>query len=250
MRTSFAIAALLPAALTLASGCGCSWEGRGDTMYRNTTGDSVMLCANGGFSATVKNADLEGVFEWSDAIRGENPETGARMFSMVTDANGATTSPELGTGWSVATLDQVELDHAHIMCSDLETRAWWSTANTTAFLPKAAAFKTVASGFASVEACHQAQASGEYPEAALCEDELLACPSGTVKLNRGQTIEVGSYDAQFGKLSIHPDATSFMGAFEGVFSASGTLISHTAGGANVTWRQVTVAEMSNGTSCM
>ena len=250
MRTSLAIAALLPAALTLASGCGCSWEGRGDTMYRSTAGDSVMLCANGGFSATVKNADLEGVFEWSDQIRAENPETGARMFSMVTDANGATTSPELGTGWSVATLDQVELDHAHVMCSDLETRAWWSTANTTAFLPKAAAFKTVASGFASVAACREAQVAGAYPEAALCEDELLACPSGTVTLNRGQARTVGSYDAQFGKLSVRPDATSLTSAFEGVFSSSGTLISHTAGAGNVTWRQVPVAEMSNGTSCM
>jgi hypothetical protein len=250
MRTSFAVAALLPAALTLASGCGCGWEGRGDTMYRSTAGDSVMLCANGGFSATVKTGDIEGVFEWSDEIRGENPETGARVFSMVTDANGATTSPELGTGWAVATLDQVELDHAHVLCSDLETRAWWGTANTSAFLPKAAAFKTVAAGFASVEACQEAQAGGEYPEAALCEDELLACPSGAVKLNRGQTLAVGSYDAQFGKLSVRPDATSFMGAFEGVFSSSGTLISHAAGEGSVTWRQVPVTEMSNGTSCM
>src|SRR4051812_5574045 len=119
MRTSLAIAAvLLPAALTLASGCGCSWGGRGDTMYRSATGDSVMLCANGGFSATVKNADLEGVFEWNDEIRGANPETGARVFSMATDATGATTSPEFGAGWTIATLDQVELDHAHVMCSD------------------------------------------------------------------------------------------------------------------------------------
>jgi hypothetical protein len=243
--------ALLPAALTLASGCGCSaWEGRGDTLYRSAAGDSVMLCANGGFSATVKTANLEGVFEWNDEIRAEDPETGARVFSMAADATGAMTSPELGAGWTVATLDQVELDHAHVMCSDLETRAWWGTANMTAFLPKAAAFKTLAAGFASVDACHEAQAGGEYPAAALCEDELLVCPSGAAKLDRGQTLAVGSYDAQFGKLSIRPDPTSFMDAFEGVFSTSGTLTSHTAGGSNVIWHQVPVAEMSNGTSCM
>jgi hypothetical protein len=249
MRTLLLAAAMLPA-LTIATGCGCGWEGRGDTMYRNPSGDSVMLCANGGFAATVATADLEGVYESHDQILAANPETGARVFSMATDASGATSSPELGSGWTVAVLDQVELDHAHVMCADLETRAWWSTANTTAFLPKAAAFKTVAAGFASIDACHEAQAAGEYPEAALCEDELLACPSGIVKLNRGQSLAVGTYNAQFGALSVRPDATSFMDAFEAVFSSSGSLTSHTAGGSNLVWHQVPVAEMSNGTSCM
>jgi hypothetical protein len=76
------------------------------------------------------------------------------------------------------------------------------------------------------------------------------CTDGRVKLNQGQSLAIGSYDAQFGTLNVRPDATSFMGAFEGVFSASGTLTSHTAGGPNVVWHQVSVAEMSNGTSCM
>lgn len=253
MRTLLAAFALVPAALTMLQGClfGCgAWEGRGDTLYRNDAGDSVMLCANGGYSATVKTTSTEGVFEWTDEVRATNPETGARTFSFAPDATGATSSPELGGGWTIATLDKVELDHAHVMCSDIETRAWWPTATSSAFLPKATAFKKVAAGFATVDACFAAQSAGEYPEGALCEDELLACPDGRVKLNQGQSLAVGSYDAQFGTLNVRPDATSFMGAFVGVFSASGTLVSHTAGGSNVTWHQVPVAEMSNGTSCM
>ncbi len=253
MRTFLAVAALIPAALTLLPGCpfGCGgFEGRGDTMYRSTTGDSVMLCANGGYSATIKNAESEGVYEWSDEVRASNPETGARTFSLVTDASGATSSPELGAGWTVATLDKVELDHAHVMCADIETRAWWTTANSTSFLPKPAAFKKVAAGFETVDACYEAQAAGDYPEAALCEDELLACSDGRVKLNQGQSLAVGTYSAQFGALSVRPDATSFLGAFDGVFSSSGTLTSKTAGGSTSIWHQVPVAEMSNGTSCM
>lgn len=243
--------ALVPAALSLVSGCifGCgAWEGRGDTLYRSERGDSVMLCANGGYAATIGGTSSEGVFEWSDQVRAENPETGARTFSLVTDASGATTSPELGAGWSVAVLDKVELDHAHVMCADLETRSWFGA--TSAYLPKPTAFKKVAAGFATVDACYEAQASGEYPEGALCEDELLACPDGRVKLNQGQSLAIGSYDAAFGALSVRPNPTSFVGAFEGVFSQTGTLTSHTAGGPTETWRQVPAAEMSNGTSCM
>jgi len=257
MRTLLAVAALVPA-LTLLPGCpfGCAaWEGRGDTLYRSEAGDSVMLCANGGYSATIGNANTEGVFEWTDQVRATNPGTGARTFSFVTDATtGATSSPELGAGWTVATLDKVELDHAHVMCADIETRAWWTTATSSAYLPKAAAFKKVAAGFASADACYEAQAAGDYPEAALCEDELLACPDGRIKLNQGQSLTTGSYDAQFGTLNVRPDATSFMGAFEGVFvakpGANGTLTAHTAGGQTETWHQVSVDEMSNGTSCM
>lgn len=251
MRAFLAAFALVPAAISLLPGCifGCgAWEGRGDTLYRSAGGDSVMLCANGGYAATIGSTSTEGVFEWSDQVRASNPETGARAFSFVTDANGATTSPELGAGWTIATLDKVELDHAHVMCADLETRAWFGA--TSSYLPKATAFKKVAAGFSTVDACYAAQADGEYPEAALCEDELLACPDGRVKLNQGQSLAVGTYDAAFGTLSVRPEATSFLGAFEAVFAQSGTLASHTAGGPTETWRQVPVAEMSNGTSCM
>lgn len=242
--------ALVPA-LTLLPGCpfGCgAWEGRGDTLYRNQTGDSVMLCANSGYAATIGSTSTEGMYEWTDQIRASNPETGARTFSFVTDAAGGATSLELGAGWTIATLDQVELDHAHVMCSDLETRAWFGA--TSAYLPKPTAFKKVASGFANVDECAAAQADGQYPEAALCEDELLACPDGRVKLNEGQSLLVGTYDAQFGSLSVRTSATSFLDAFEAEFAQTGTLTSHAPGGPTETWRQVPVTEMSNGVSCM
>lgn len=252
MRTLLAVAVLVPA-LTLLPGCplGCGgWEGQGDTLYRNDNGGSIMLCANGGFTATLPTGIVEGVFDRTDGVRAENPETGARVFSMTTDLEGNTSSPELGVGWIPATLDQVELDHAHVQCADLETRAWWPTAHATAWLPKATAFKKPAVGFASADACFEAQARGEYPEAALCEDELLACPDGSVKLSAGQTFDTGTYDAQYGTLSVRP---YFTGAFEGVFSAAGSLATHATDNPRSplqVWRQVPVAEMSNGAACL
>jgi hypothetical protein len=252
MRTLLAALALVPAALTLLPGCplGCGgWEGRGDTLMRSESGDSVMLCANGGFSAMLSTGEVEGVFDWTDEVRASSPATGARAFSMKTDANGQTSSPELGAGWTEAVLDRVELDHAHVQCADLETRPWWGTVHTTAWLPKAAAFKKPATGFDTADACFEAQARGEYPEAALCEDELLACPDGSVKINAGQSFDVGTYDAQYGTLHVRP---SFASSFDGVFSASGTLSAHpTYDLANLTvWHQVAVSEMSNGAACL
>jgi hypothetical protein len=248
MRTLLALAALASTS-SLLPGCipfGCgAYEGRGDTMFRSDKGESVMLCENGGFAATLDKGVVEGVFEWTDAVRASSPDTGARVFTMTTDANGATSSPELGAGWTQATLDKVELDHAHVQCADLETRAWWPTVNATPYLPKAAAFKKVAAGFANVDACYQAQAAGEYPESALCEDELLACPNGRVTLNQGQSVSSGNYSAQFGKLTINPAAGSFFSSFEGVYAAGGTL---TVTPAQV-WHQVAVTEMSNGATC-
>lgn len=253
MRTLLAVAALVPAALTLLPGCplGCGgWEGRGDTMFRSEGGEAVMLCANGGFAATLSTGNVEGVFEWSDEITASNPDTGARVFSMKTDVNGATSSPELGAGWTQATLDQVELDHAHVQCADLETRAWWGTTGTLAGLPKATAWKKPAAGFATADACFEAQARGEYPEAALCEDELLACPDGRMKLSEGQTFDTGTYSTHFGTLYLRP---SFSFAFDGVFSSDGSLAARPAGDTSSTaqmWRQVPVAEMSNGATCL
>ncbi len=251
MRTLLAAVALVPA-LTLLPGCpfGCgSWEGRGDTVMRSESGDSVMLCENGGFSAMLSTGEVEGVFEWTDEVRASNPETGARAFSMKTGTDGQLSSPELGAGWSEVTLDKVELDHAHVQCADLETRAWWGTVHATAWLPKAAAFKKPAAGFTSADACFEAQARGEYPEAALCEDELLACPDGSVKINAGQSFDVGTYDAQYGTLHVRP---SFSTSFDGVYSASGTLATHpTYETTTLTmWRQVPVSEMSNGAACL
>jgi hypothetical protein len=247
MRTLLATLALIPASLTLLPGCplGCgAYDGDGDTVYRSANGESVMLCSNGGVSAMLSTGIVEGRYEYSDEIHTSNPETGARLFSFTTSPDGTATSPELGAGWSLATLDQVELDHAHIQCSDLETRAWWGTVGQTAFLPKATAFKKTASGFPTADACYEAQAAGDYPESALCEDELLACPDGRAILNQGQSISTGAYSAQFGALTVQPVGSSFFTSFSGIFSAKGTLTT-----VDAVWRQVPVSEMSNGAAC-
>ena len=254
MKLLAAVALVIPAALTVLPGCPLQcgdWQGAGDTMYRNDRGESLMLCQNGGYAATLNTGMVEGVFEYTDMIRGANPETGARTFTMATSPDGTATSAELAGTWTVATLDQVELDHAHIQCLDLETRAWWGTVGTTAFLPKAAAFKKPATGFETAEACWQAQAAGEYPEAARCEDELLACPDGRVLVTQGQSFSTGDYTAAFGALVVSPRTGGFA-SFEGVYSAAGTLTTrdvYGSGTTTTTWRQVPVSELSNGTGC-
>lgn len=253
-----AVAALIPASLTLLPGCplGCGgWEGRGDTMLRSDRGDAVMLCANGGFSLTKANGEpVEGVFEWTDSVHASSPDTGARVFSMTSDPGSTTmASPELPGTWTQATLDKVELDHAHVLCTDLESRAWWSTATVQQWLPEAVAFKKPAAGFANAEACYAAQASGDYPEEALCEDELLVCPDGRVTMNQGQSTGGGSYGTMYGELSVNSTPGSIFSWFVGVFSANGTLTTHDgydSSGTNLAvWHQVPVSEMSNGAAC-
>ena len=58
MKLLAAALILLPASLTLLPGCplACGgWEGKGDTMYRSDKGESVFLCTNGGYSATLNS---------------------------------------------------------------------------------------------------------------------------------------------------------------------------------------------------
>lgn len=255
MKLLAALAILIPASLTVLPGCplACgSWEGRGDTMYRSDKGEAVMLCSNGGYALTQTSGVTEGVFEYTDAIRASNPETGARTFTFTTNADGTAISDELPGTWTLATLDKVELDHAHVQCADLETRAWWGTVGQSSFLPKATAFKKVAAGFETADACFEAQAKGEYPESALCEDELLACPDGRALVSQGQAFGTGYYTAAFGTLTVTPTGTSIFASFEGLYSAKGTLTTHDVYGAGTTtstWRQVPVSELSNGAAC-
>ncbi len=254
MKLLAALAILIPASLTVLPGCPLQcgdWEGRGDTMYRSDKGDAVMLCTNGGYALTQASGVTEGVFEYTDTIRGSNPETGARTFSFTTSPDGTATSTELPGTWTLATLDKVELDHAHVQCADLETRAWWGTQFATSYLPKATAFKKPATGFSSAEACFEAQANGEYPEGALCEDELLACPDGRALVSQGQAFGTGSYIATFGLVTVTPTTGTFA-SFEGVYSSTGTLTTHDVYGSGTTittWRQVPVSELSNGATC-
>jgi hypothetical protein len=239
--------------MTLLPGCpiaACGgWEGRGDTMLRNDRGDAVMLCENGGYAASIGTTTSEGTFDWTDVVRASSPETGAQTFAFTSSisADGSTytyASAELAGSWTAATLDKVELDHAHVQCADLQTRAWWPTVNATVYLPQSVAFKTPAAGYPTADACHAAQDAGEYPAEALCEDELLICANGRVTYNQGQTTGTGSYGAMYGDLDVNPTPGAFFASFTGTFSAAGTLKTPTA-----TWKQVPVSTMSNGATC-
>jgi len=107
------------------SACGCSFEGAGDVMYRRG-GDTLMVCDNGGFALTLEATIIEGRYAQAAGIEGTDGVTGEPVFTLTATDAGTWTSPELGDGWQRATLDRYELDHAHVQCADLETRAWWN----------------------------------------------------------------------------------------------------------------------------
>src|SRR5262245_15073483 len=123
-----ALASMLSALLLLPGcplGCG-AYNGDGDAMYHRGD-DSLLLCSNGGFVATIGMRVIEGRFEDGvDGIVGTSGDTGARAFSLQHADNGTLRSAELGDGWETVALDQTALDHADVRCTDLETRAWWA----------------------------------------------------------------------------------------------------------------------------
>jgi hypothetical protein len=222
------LAALLPAAMTL-TGCLCGgWDGQDDQVLRTANGDAMQLCSNGGYSLMMANGTiLEGYISHDGGlVAGSNGESGARAFTMTMEADGSQTSAELGGGWNTVVLDQVELDHAHVQCADLETRAWWPTSST--YLPNETAFtRTV----------------GETTE------EILFCADGTARIpTAGETAvyaETAYYTASAGKITI--TATK---SFEAVFTTAGTLVPATvAGETTVAWTQVKPVVLTTGLRC-
>jgi hypothetical protein len=124
MRTL--LAALLLGSLLFTTGCplGCgAYSGAGDKMY-NRGNDSLLLCENGGFVATVSTGIIEGRVIDSEAVLGSD---GSLAFDIQTNEDGTLTTPQLGTTpWQLIHLDKTSLDHADVLCKDLETRPWWS----------------------------------------------------------------------------------------------------------------------------
>ena len=128
------LASLLALTASLASGCfACGgWDGAGNEMLSSSTGDAILVCANGTYSAMLANGEFtEG---WAERTYAENGfeaweltdgETRAHRYAIQTSAVGMS-SPELGGTWSYRTMDQVERDHADVLCDDVETRSWWS----------------------------------------------------------------------------------------------------------------------------
>jgi hypothetical protein len=145
---------------------------------------------------------------------------------MTTEADGSQTSTELGGGWNTVVLDQVELDHAHVQCADLETRAWWPTSSV--YLPNETAFtRTI----------------GETTE------EILFCNDGSARIPvPGETAvyaETAYYTASAGKITVTASKS-----FEAVFTVAGTLVPPTvAGQPTVAWNQVKPVRLTSGLRC-
>ncbi|HTL36750.1 MAG TPA: hypothetical protein VL326_26630 [Kofleriaceae bacterium] len=122
-----AFAALLPA-----SGCilGCgAFDGGNDTVYAREGGEMLIMCGNGGFVANLQTTSIEGRMEintdgTSIGVKGDDQSL---AFDWVSASDGGMNTPQLGGGaWQYQSLDKVALDHADVMCKDLETRTWWA----------------------------------------------------------------------------------------------------------------------------
>lgn len=198
------LTALVPAVMTL-TGCLCGgWEGGDDQVLRTTNGDAMQLCSNGGYSVVMANGTLLEGHSKDDGtmIAGSTGETGARAFTMVTQEDGSKSSPELGAGWTPVTLDQVELDHAHVQCADLEMRAWWP--NSAAHLPVTTAFSRTTFGVTE--------------QILVCSDGMALVPSVS-----GEP-ELASYTAEAGRISIYGSLT-----IDAIYTVAGTVAGTEAG---------------------
>lgn len=124
------LALILLAATTLVlTGCplACGYDGAGDRTYRRGT-ESMILCTNGGFAAVLESGIVEGRYAYDgSATVATVGESGALAFTLTDHGDGTASTPELGAlAWESVTLDKTDLDHAHLVCDDLEARAWWT----------------------------------------------------------------------------------------------------------------------------
>ncbi|MDB4961442.1 MAG: hypothetical protein JWP01_1441 [Myxococcales bacterium] len=228
-----ALAIAVPSALLL-QGCvpfGCGgFEGRDDTVMRTAAGDSLILCGNDGYAVMRANGTiLEGRVTFGTEIAGTDGVTGARAFTLVDALDGTMTSTEIGAGWSEVTLDQVELDHAHTQCTDLEAREWFYAG--TGYLPIATGFTKPGAELGTV-------------------DQVLFCPDGTARIAiAGDAVESASYSTDAGLLRLYGVGTS-ASTFEGIYELSGTLTVEAVPGGNAEiWTRAATAEMSTALRC-
>ena len=120
--------ALILAALFLPA-CifGCGSAGQNDQTFRRGT-ESLILCDNGGFAAVLDTGIVEGryAFDGTSTI-GTIGTSGATAFTLTIHEDGTAEAPELGMlAWERATLDDTDRTHAHVQCTDLESRTWWT----------------------------------------------------------------------------------------------------------------------------
>ncbi|MEP6861829.1 MAG: hypothetical protein ABJE66_14475 [Deltaproteobacteria bacterium] len=123
------LASLAFGALVLSSGCLCGgYTGGGDQVLARSS-DSITLCENSGFIATLTTGVVEGRFQ-TDATGAEVATRGddGTIAFVVTWGQGSTaTTTLIGDGtWTKRAMNMVELDHADVQCQALVSRSWWS----------------------------------------------------------------------------------------------------------------------------
>ncbi len=204
--------------LATLAGCLCGgYSGGGDRVFTRN-GDMLIVCENNGFSAQLaagnsfeglQSADLEN----SSTINGALGSTGARLFALETSSD---TMTGMGDGtWTEQTLDQTALDHANVLCNDLETRAWWNTPAGT--LPSTAVFtRPDANGTAT--------------------DTITLKTDGTMQSSIAGVVQTGSYDAIAGSI-----VSTGVLQLSGVYDTDGTLVTTSVAGdtQTETWQLVT-----------
>ncbi|HUS30289.1 MAG TPA: hypothetical protein VMZ53_17395 [Kofleriaceae bacterium] len=127
LASAVAFAALLPATGCVPFGCG-AYEGADDRVYARNSSEMLIVCGNGGFVANLESQSIEGRIEYnSDGTAiGVKGDDASLAFDWIVGGDTATT-PQLGDGaWTYQSLDQTALDHADVLCQDLETRTWWA----------------------------------------------------------------------------------------------------------------------------
>jgi len=123
--------ALIPAALLLPS-CilGCGAAGENDQSFRRGT-ESLILCDNGGFAAMLNGGVIvEGRYSFDGTANiGITGGTTDTAFTLTVHQDGTADAPELGVvAWERISLDETDRTHAHVQCTDLESREWWTAA--------------------------------------------------------------------------------------------------------------------------
>lgn len=132
MRTILSAIAVAPLLLLL-PGCplACGYSGQGDRTFVRGA-DSMILCTNGGYAATLSTGLLEGRYTaelapGAEVFRATVGPSGAAAFTLTAHGDGTASAPELGElAWEEVQLDETELHYAHMQCLDVETRAWWT----------------------------------------------------------------------------------------------------------------------------
>jgi hypothetical protein len=123
------VAILAVGAGSSGGGCCGGYSGAGDRAYQRGT-ESLIMCANHGFVAQLAAGPLEGTYVEtapSSAGTATTGATGTPAFDYTIAADMSLSAPQLGDGvWTQQTLNQTELDHADVQCTDLQMRPWWT----------------------------------------------------------------------------------------------------------------------------